>query len=137
MSQHTPNRHAYEPASFAEMLGTEKVASSDGWAMVRMPIRPRHRQGAGSVQGGLIVALADLAFSSALGTLLMPGQRSVTVELKVNFIAPASQGELVAEGRITHKGNTLAVGEMTVTDGSGTLIAKGLGTWMILRPRQG
>ena len=75
-----------------------------------------------------------MASARALRTLLPPGQRSATVELKVNFIAPASKGELIAEGRITHKGNTLAVADVTVTDGNGTLIAKGLGTWMFLRP---
>lgn len=135
MSQQ-PNPQPYEPASFAEMLGVEDVASGEGWARVRMPIRPRHLQSAGrNVQGGIIVTLADLALARAIHTLLPPHQGAVTVELKVNFIAPVSQGELIAEGRITHKGGTLAVGDMTVTDGNGTLIAKGLGTWMILQPQ--
>ena len=125
----------HEPASFSEMLGTEKVASDKGWAKVRMPIRQRHLQGAGAVQGGIIVALADQATSTALGTLITPDQTTVTVELKVNFIAPARKGELVAEGRISHKGRTLAVGDVTVSDSDGTLIARGMGTWMILKRR--
>ena len=124
-----------EPASFSEMLGIEGVTAGDGWAKARMPIRQRHLQAAGNVQGGIIVALADMAVMHALRTLLPPDQPAVTAELKVNFIAPARQGELIAEGRITHKRGTLAVGDMTVTDGNGTLIAKGLGTWMILRRR--
>jgi len=125
----------YEPTSFAEMLGTETVERSDGWAKVRMPIKPRHLQGAGVVQGGIIMTLADQAISSAVGSQNR-GFQSVTVEMKVNFIAPAREGELIAEGRITHTGSTLAVGDATVTDGKGALIAKGLGTWMMLRPRR-
>ena len=71
----------------------------------------------------------------ALHTLLPEGRPTVTVELKINFIARAREGELIAEGRISHKGRTLAVGDMTATDGKATLIARGIGTWMILQPR--
>ncbi len=128
-----PNPQPYEPASFAEMLGTENMDSGEGWARVRMPIRRRHLQSAGNVQGGVIVSLADDALAKALHTLLSPGQSTVTVELKVNFIATAREGELIAEGRITHKGGTLSVGDATVTDGNGKIIARGLGTWMLLQ----
>ena len=135
MTEHSTNPYRSEPASFSEMLGTEVLDSGEGWARVRMPLRQRHLQAQGNVQGGIIVALADEAFQRALQTTLPPSQIAVTVELKVNFIAPAREGELVAEGRIVHKGRTLAVGEMTVTDGNGALIAKGMGTWMLLQPR--
>ncbi len=128
-----PNPQDNEPASFAEMLGTENMDSGEGWARVRMPIRQRHLQRAGNVQGGVIVSLADQALTRALNTLLSPGQATVTVELKVNFIARAREGELIAEGRISHKGSTLSVGDATVTDGK--IVAKGLGTWMMLQPR--
>ena len=137
MTEQPATPQVYEPASFSEMLGIENVASGEGWARVRMPIRKRHLQGAGNVQGGIIVAVADAALTRALHTLLPEGQPTVTVELKINFIARAREGELIAEGRISHKGRTLAVGDMTVTDGKATLIAKGIGTWMILQPRDG
>ena len=135
MTEHSSNPYHSEPASFSEMLGTEVLDSGEGWAKVGMPVRQRHLQAQGNVQGGIIVALADEAFHRALETTLAPSQSAVTVELKVNFIAPIRDGQLVAEGRIAHKGRTLAVGEMTVTDGNGALIAKGMGTWMLLQPR--
>ena len=124
---------AYSPNSFVEMLGLEDVSSGQGRARVKMPIQKRHLQSAGNVQGGLIVALADAALSRALLSLLPEGQRTVTVELKLNFIARASEGNLFADGKIIHKGGTLAVGEMTVTNDQDTLIATGVGTWMILK----
>ena len=123
---------SFAPNSFVEMLGLEDVSSGQGCARVRMPIQNRHLQSAGNVQGGLIVDLADAAFSRALISTLPEGQRTVTVELKLNFIARASEGVLFADGKIIHKGRTLAIGEMTVTDDRNTLIAKGFGTWMIL-----
>jgi acyl-CoA thioesterase len=125
----------YEPANFSEMIGTEVVASGEGWGKVRMPIRPRHLQPAGVVQGGIIMTLADQALSVAVRSV-HPDHRSVTLELKVNFIAPASTGELIGEGTITNRGNLITVGEVTITDGDGRLIARGLSTWMTLNNNQ-
>jgi uncharacterized protein (TIGR00369 family) len=125
----------HEPASFSEMLGTSEMETGEGWSRVRMPIGPRHLQAAGNVQGGIIMTLADMAITRALSTLTQGNGPSVTVELKINFIAPARQGELIAEGRIIHKGGTLSVGEVSVTDADGKLIATGMGTWMVLQPR--
>ena len=76
--------------------------------------------------------MVDAAFSTALNTLLKPGQESTTVELKVNFVRPALGKELVAEGNILHKGRRLVVGEMAVRDQGGKLVATGLGTCAIL-----
>ena len=81
------------------------------------------------------MALADTAITRALFTLLPEGQRIVTVELKINFIAPVEKGALIAEGRIIRKGSTLAVGDVTVTDDGGAVIAHGLGTWMMVGSR--
>ncbi len=122
--------------SFDELLGAERLDSGPGWARLRMPIRPRHiPTKSGRIQGGIVMSLADTAITRALFTLLQPGQRIVTVELKINFIAPVDKGALIAEGRITHKGGTLAVGEATISDEGGKTIAQGLGTWMMVGSR--
>ena len=126
-------QNADEYKSFVDMLGTEMVERADGRSKVRMAIRPRHMQGAGVVQGGLLMALADQAISSALGSL-SPGLPVVTIEMKVNFIAPARDGVLLGEGRITHRGNLISVGEATITDDKGRLILLAVGTWMTPRP---
>ena len=119
------------------MMGIEYVDSGHGWARLRMPVLQRHIPVSGIIQGGIVMILADMALTRAIQTLLPDSQPIVTVELKMNFIAPANQGELIAEGRVTHKGGTLAVGDVKVTDGEGELIAQGLGTWMMLNSRRG
>ena len=122
--------------SFDELLGAERLDSGPGWARLRMPILPRHiPTKSGRIQGGIVMALADTAITRALFTLLPPGQRIVTVELKINFIAPVEKGVLIAEGRVIRKGGTLAVGDVTVSDEDGTAIAQGLGTWMLVGSR--
>ena len=122
--------------SFDELLGAERLDSGPGWARLRMPIHPRHiPTKSGRIQGGIVMALADTAITRALFTLLPEGQRIVTVELKINFIAPVEKGALIAEGRVIRKGSTLAVGDVTVTDDAGAVIAHGLGTWMMVGSR--
>lgn len=128
-----------EPNTFKEMLGILDAdeEQGNGWVRVRMAVRPRHLHKGGVVQGGIIVTLADYALYRAVSTLAAAegGRLGATVELKVNFIAPAKDGSLVAESRIVHKGNRLVVGDMTVTDNKGQLIAKGLGTYTLFNKR--
>ena len=96
-----------------------------------MPVREEFLQQAGVVQGGLVVTIADHALYLAVRSLLSPQETSVTVELKVNFLAPARDGELFAEGRVVSRGNRIVVGDVDVTDHRGTLIARGIGTCMV------
>ena len=127
---------ADQVGSFDELLGAERLESGPGWARLRMEIKPRHiPRRSGRIQGGIVMALADTAITRALFTLLPEGQRIVTVELKINFVAPVNEGALIAEGRVLRKGGTLAVGDVTVSDEGGTLIAQGLGTWMMVGSR--
>jgi len=59
-------------------------------------------------------------------------QLITTVEMKMNFIAPAKLGLLIATGKIIHKGTRIAVGDGEVTDLKKRLVAKGLVTYLIL-----
>ena len=51
---------------FAELLDIRPGISQDGVGVAFMEIQEIHRQAAGFVQGGLIVALADFAFARAV-----------------------------------------------------------------------
>ncbi len=116
---------------FVEFLGIRVLESSEGRGRSAMPVRREFLQGAGVVQGGLIVTLADHALYLAVQSLLGPDEYNVTIEMKVNFIAPASDGELSAEGRVVSRGNRIVVGDVEVTDDRGSIIARGMGTCMV------
>lgn len=131
-----PNSGEQEPRSpFAKLLDIHAGVSQDGVGTAFMRIQDMHRQTAGFVQGGIIVTLADFAFARAVHSVSQPGQRTVTLELKMNFISPAKDGELTATAKIISKGGTIVVGEIDVTGDDQALIARGLGTFMLLRPK--
>ena len=128
-----PESDAQPP--FARLLDMFPGESADGVGTATMRIRDHHLQESGVVQGGLIVTLVDYAFYRAVKSRLSPGERSVTVELKVNFIAPAANGELTATARVVSSGRHVVVVEGEVTDDRQVLIARGLSTYLVMQPR--
>ena len=126
---------AEDEGPFAEFMGIRVLESAEGRGKAVMPVRPEFLQGAGVVQGGLIVTLADHCIYLAVRSLMKEGQTSVTVELNVNFIAPAPGGELTATAGVVSRRNRIVVSDVEVHDDSGTLIARGLCTTMLRRKR--
>ena len=120
---------------FAELLDMRVKDPDDGSSVVVMPINSGHLQQAGRVQGGIVVALADYAMFRAIRPLLKTGEATTTIEIKINFLAAAEKGELTAAATIISAARGLMVGEMEVRDEDGKLIAQGLGTYMVLQPR--
>ena len=120
---------------FAKLLDMRVSDPDDGSSVVVMPINSHHLQQAGRVQGGIVVALADYAMYRAIKAVLKPGEATTTIEIKVNFLAAAEKGELTATAKIISSGRRIMVGEMEVRDEDGKLIAQGLGTYMVLQPK--
>lgn len=121
---------------FAELMDMRVSDPDDGSSAVVMPINPSHLQQAGRVQGGIVAALADYAMFRAIRPLLKDGEATTTIEIKINFLAAAEKGELTGTAKIISAGRRLMVGEMEVRDQDGKLIAQGLGTYMVLKPRE-
>ena len=119
---------------FAKLLDIRAIPCSDGVGVAAMTIQDKHRQAAGVVQGGIIATLADYAFHRAVQSVLRPGQTAVTVELKLNFISPAKDGELTATARVVSAGRRIVVGDVEVTGDEGEMVAKCLGTYMVIAP---
>jgi len=55
-----------------------------------------------------------------------------TIDLKLNYLAPAVSGNAIAKGKQIKLGRTLGYAEASVEDESGKIIAHGTSTLMIL-----
>ena len=117
--------------TFGEHLGFD-TRRIDGGAEVRLDITERTLNSLGVAHGSVILSLVDHAIGVAVAFALGRGRQAVTAELKVNFLAPATGGTLVARGRVLREGKRLIVGEAEVVDQTGRMIAKGLGTWAVV-----
>jgi uncharacterized protein (TIGR00369 family) len=118
---------------YYELLGIRVVAMGDGYARLEMAVEEKLLQIYGAVHGGATASLVDSAVGVALISAIAPDERAVTVELKLNFVAPVSRGRLIAEARLFQRGRTIAAGEVEVRNGEGRLIAKGIATYMPVR----
>lgn len=124
-----------EDSPFLAFVGLDDVHSEDGTGSVSLDVQPHHLQAAGRVHGGLIAVLADTAGYRAIRSILKPGQRTTTVELKINFLEGPESGVLTATARLVSSSGSLVVTEMDVTDGNGRLVAQALSTYIIIEPQ--
>lgn len=124
---------AARASAYWRLLGIEIVDVEDGFARLSLPVKADLLQGYGTVHGGAITSLADSAVAIALISVLEPGQRVYTIELKLNFVKAVSSGQLMAEAYVVHRGRRLGLGEVDVKNKEGELVAKGLATFSISR----
>lgn len=86
----------------------------------------------GTVHGGILCDLADMAMGTAFMSTLEAGQGLATVELKINYLRPVGEGQLRAEAKVTHRGRATGFVECEVRNAEGKLAAKAASTCMIV-----
>jgi len=121
---------------FVEHLGVRILQRGDGVVRLRLDPRPELENSWGSVHGGVLMTLLDVALASAGRSLDESCNGALTVEMKVNFIA-AAQGAVLGEGRAQRAGRSLIFSEGELRSEDGTLLAKATGTFKLLYPSSG
>ena len=121
------------PPPVAELLGIRLLSIEDGECVFEMEARPEHANPMGTLQGGVICALADAAMGLAYASLLDEGESFTTLELKTNYLRQVIGGTLVATGRVVHAGRTIGLTTCDVVDAEGRRIAHATSTCMTLR----
>jgi uncharacterized protein (TIGR00369 family) len=121
------------PPAAATLLGMRLAAFSTGGALVELDATAAHANPMGTVQGGVLAAVADAAMGWAYMTTLGEGESYTTVEMKVNFLRAVRTGRISARARVKNAGRTLGLIECDVLDASDKLVAHAVSTCMILR----
>ena len=103
-----------------------------GTSDLEVELDEKHLQPFGYVHGGAIASVMDAATFWAVFPQVKDGMGLTTVEIKVNFLAPVREGRLVVKGRCIKIGKTLALGDATIYDAKGNLLAHGTATMMIV-----
>lgn len=117
----------------SETLGFHLTEVGDGRAVFEAVPEFRHYNPIGSVHAGLAATLLDSALGCAIFSTLAKGDRWTTLELKINLVRGLTKdtGPVRAEGRIIHRGRTVATSEGDIKDASGKLYAHATTTCMI------
>ena len=127
----TYHPEAYAPP-FHEVLGIKVGTGEDGVGCAWVDLDREVHFGAQWAHGGLVGVLADVAsgitiarrFDDPMGVI------DGTIEMKVNFLRKAVEGDLTAKARVIRIGRRIAVTDVDVTT-QGVLCAKALATFML------
>lgn len=107
-----------------ETLEIEFVDMSEGMLRAKMPVNPRVHQPAGLLHGGATVALAESVGSSASFMYIDVNKQEVRgIEIAANHIKSMREGTIYGTARIIHKGRTLHLWEIRITDEKEQLIS--------------
>ncbi len=94
---------------FMQTLGATLAEVAPGVVRIALPFSPALTQQHGSLHAAAVTAIADSACGYAALTLMPPGSAVVSVEFKVNLLAPAVGDRFLAVGTVVRAGRTLVV----------------------------
>ncbi len=117
------------------LIGARLAAVEPGFCEIELPWREDLTQQKGYVHGGIVGMILDSACGYAAYSLMPATASLVTVEYKINLMAPARRGLLVARGEVVKPGRTLTIasGEAYVRgEGRSVLVAAMQQTLMML-----
>jgi acyl-CoA thioesterase len=106
---------------FAALNGIELVSVEEGRALARMELTEDHNNFLGTVHGGAIFALADVAFAAAANS---HGNRSMAFHISIEYLGPPGETPfLEAEVRETGRAGRAGHYSMEVRNSSGVAVA--------------
>ena len=107
MSQHIAD--SFNRQGFLQTIGAHLTKVAAGEIEIELETDPKLTQQHGYVHGAVVAAIGDTACGYAALTMMPEASEVVSVEYKINFIAPAKGEKLIARGRVNKAGRTLSV----------------------------
>ncbi len=132
-------RASFDSQGIMHLLGAAMRTIEPGFCVIDLPYNSKLTQQDGFFHAGATSTIADSAGGYAALTLMPAGSRVLTVEFKINLLAPAEGEQLSAEASVVKAGRTLSVAEINVNclrSGKSTLCALMQQTTFCLAPHR-
>ncbi len=132
-------RTSFARQGLNETIGARLGQVIAGHVEIEVPFSIAVTQQHGFFHGSVMGSIGDSACGYAAMTLAPPDAEVLTIEYKINFLAPAQGERLLARGRVTKRGRTVTVCNadvFAVSSGKETLVATMLGTIMTIGVRR-
>ncbi len=127
----TEIRKIVNPCPYFGLQQMALIELSWGESRLEIELENRHLQPFGVVHGGVFASLIDATGFWAVFSKADADVGMTTVELKLNYLAPAVSGRLIGRGRCIQLGRSLGLGEARIENENGRLLAHGTTTVMI------
>jgi uncharacterized protein (TIGR00369 family) len=131
-------RASFARQAFMSTLGARLVRIEPGEVDLELPVRSELTQQHGFLHAGALASVADSACGYAALSLMPPGAAVLSIEFKINLLAPAAGDRVLAKGRVIRAGKTVTVcwGEVIAFTGADErLVATMVGTMMTVEGR--
>jgi acyl-CoA thioesterase len=122
--------------AFNHLLGLELVRLHKDGITIQCRLRPELMNTAGTLHGGVTASVADAAVGSALQHHFQGKRRFTTVEMKVNYFRPVTEGRLVARSHLVRIGSSICVGRVELSDGHRRSVGLAIVTYMFIDTAQ-
>jgi uncharacterized protein (TIGR00369 family) len=119
---------------FAMLLGMRLVRLHRDGITIECIINDDLLNRAGALHGGVSAALADAAVEVAIHRHLGDHRPISTVEMKINYFRPVTEGRISARSRLLRVGSTLCVGRVDITDARKRVVGTAIVTYMLFGP---
>ncbi len=100
----------------------------EGSARLSLPIEPHLTNSIGTVHGGVIMSLLDVALCTAARTLHPDSLGVITIDMSTSFIGGGGGARLLAEARVLKNGRSMIFVEGEAKNEDGSLVAKAMAT---------
>ena len=124
-------REIFAQVPYVGLLGFEFVSAGRGVAVFALDVREELTRMGGILHGGAVVSLLDTAAAFAVHTVIEPDARTVTVDLTVHFLRPASLGRIEAQARVLRRGGRVCILSVEARDEAAEIIATATMTYFI------
>lgn len=131
-------RASFDKQKFMETLGARLTHVAPGEVDIEVAAREALVQQHGFLHAGVLASAADSACGYAALSLMPAGAAVLSIEFKINMLAPAAGDRIVARGRIIRAGRTITVcsGDVVSFSGEGEkLVATMVATMMTVQDR--
>ena len=117
---------------FIQHLQIRTEALGKGSARLSVPIEPHLTNSLGTVHGGVIMSLLDVALCTAARTLHPESVGVITINLSTSFMDAGGGAKLYADARVLKDGRSMSFVEGEAKNEDGTLVAKAIATVRVL-----
>jgi uncharacterized protein (TIGR00369 family) len=124
------------PPPIAQLIGFRPIAFDNGEVTLEFEATEKHSNPMGTLHGGVLCDVADLAMGMAFAASLEEDESFTTLELKINFFRPVFKEKILARAKIVKRGKSVGMVECDIKNETGSLVARVSSTCMVLRGQQ-
>lgn len=116
---------------YFKLLSMEICEVAKGYCKVEVDLENKHLNPFGGVHGGVYSSLIDTAAFWAVYCDVEENIGLISLDIKVDILAPVKEGRLVVEGKRIKAGRSICIAEAAIIDSKGKYVAHGTSKQML------